>query len=83
MVHTFFQEDTALPMTTSPLFAPVAQAQPWVQASVGLALLLLLAVAIRILALMIFMPTLRRVRAPDVTPYPSVDMAPGLKPPIL
>ena len=27
-------------------------------------------------------PTLRRVRAPDVTPYPSVDMAPGLKPPI-
>ena len=63
MVHTFFQEDTALPMTTSPLFAPVAQAQPWVQASVGLALLLLLAVAIRILALMIFMPTLRRVRA--------------------
>ena len=63
MVRTFFQEDTALPMTTSPLFAPVAQAQPWVQASVGLALLLLLAVAIRILALMIFMPTLRRVRA--------------------
>ena len=28
-------------------------------------------------------PTLRWVRAPDVTPYPSADIAPGLKPPIL
>ena len=63
MVHTFFQEDTALPMTTSPLFAPLAQAQPWVQASVGLALLLLVAIAIRIVALMIFTPVLRRARA--------------------
>ncbi len=27
--------------------------------------------------------TLRRVRAPDVMPYPNADLAPGFKPPIL
>ena len=48
---------------TPPLFAPVAQAEPWVQASIGLALLLLVAVAIRVLALFLFMPMLRRIRA--------------------
>ena len=52
-----------MPMTYPPLFAPVAQAEPWVQASVGLALLLLLAIAIRMLALFLFMPMLRRARA--------------------
>ena len=48
---------------TPPLFAPLAQAEPWVQASVGLALLLLVAIGIRVLALFLFMPMLRRVRA--------------------
>ena len=52
-----------MPIATSPLFAPVAQSEPWVQASVGLALLLLVAIAIRVLALFLFMPALRRVRA--------------------
>ena len=40
----------------------LAQADPWVQAAVGLAVLLLLATATRLLALMLFMPVLRRVR---------------------
>ena len=52
-----------MPIASSPLFAPVAQAEPWVQASVGLALLLLVAIGIRVLALFLFMPMLRRVRA--------------------
>ena len=36
--------------------------EPWVQAAAGLALLLLLATATRLLALLLFMPVLRRVR---------------------
>ena len=52
-----------MPIASTPLFAPVAQAEPWVQASVGLALLLLVAIGIRVLALFLFMPMLRRVRA--------------------
>ena len=41
----------------------LSQADPWVQATVGLVLLVLLAIAIRVLALWLFMPVLRRVRA--------------------
>ncbi len=41
----------------------LAQADPWVQAVAGLALLFLLAMAARGLALLLFLPVLRRVRA--------------------
>ena len=40
----------------------LAQAEPWLQALAGLALLLLLAMATRLLALWLFMPVVRRVR---------------------
>ncbi|NMM77864.1 mechanosensitive ion channel protein MscS [Acidovorax sp. SRB_24] len=40
----------------------LAQAEPWVQAVAGLALLLLVAMAARGLALLLFLPLLRRVR---------------------
>ena len=40
----------------------LSEADPWIQATVGLVLLVLVAIAIRVLALLIFMPVLRRVR---------------------
>lgn len=40
----------------------LTQAEPWMQATLGLAALLLLAMAVRWLALLLFMPVLRRIR---------------------
>ena len=51
-----------MPLNSLAPFAFLSQLQPWMQAAIGLAGLLLAAFAVRLLAVWAFMPTLRRLR---------------------